>query len=138
MNRPRSLLLTAAIMIALMVVGWIRMYYRSQHPHLAHPPHHLHSLTILLLLVINSIVFICIYYYVQGRNWARIAVLITSILSILYLPLQMIREGTAGRIIGVAWSLLGAFFLYWLNTRFVREFFKRGGANVDQPKIAAG
>lgn len=35
------------------------------------------------------------------------------------------QEDTLQRISGIFWGVLGIFFLYWLNTRPVREFFKR-------------
>jgi hypothetical protein len=79
--------------------------------------------------VLNIVEFVCIFYYVKGRNWARIAVLVASVLSILDL-LRLNHEDTPGRIIIGAWGLLGAFFLYWLNTRSFREFFKRGTASI--------
>jgi hypothetical protein len=125
MSRPRGLLLTAWMMVALMVAGWVRGYYWPHHAHLAHPSAHLHVFTTIFLLVINIIVFVCIFYYVRGRNWARIAVLLTSILSILYLPLRWRQEDIPGHVISAAWGLLGIFFLYWLSTSSVREFFKR-------------
>ena len=105
--------------------GRVRGYYWPHHAHLAHPSAHLHVFTTIFLLVINIIVFVCIFYYVRGRNWARIAVLLTSILSILYLPLRWRQEDIPGHVISAAWGLLGIFFLYWLSTRSVREFFKR-------------
>jgi len=33
------------------------------------------------------------------------------------------QENTPQRITGIAWGVLGIFFLYWLNTRSIREFF---------------
>jgi hypothetical protein len=116
-------------MVGLMVAGWLRMYYWPHHAQLAHPHAHLHVFTTVTLLVLNILVFVCIFYYVKGRNWARIAVLVASVLSILEL-LRLNHEDTPGRIITAAWGLLGVFFLYWLNTRSVREFFKRGGATI--------
>jgi hypothetical protein len=71
--------------------------------------------------------FVCIYYYVQGRNWARITVLLTSLLTILSV-FTLRHEAAIYRISGVAWTVLGAFFLYWLNTRPIRDYFKPGAA----------
>jgi hypothetical protein len=103
-----------------MVVSWVRGHYRPHHSHpFHHPPAHLHVFVTVLVLVAFITSFVCIFYYVRGRNWARIAVLLTSILAILSFPFQ------SNRVLSAVWSLLGAFFLYWLNTRSVREFFKR-------------
>jgi hypothetical protein len=96
-------------------------------------PHaHLHAFITILRLVVNVIAFVCIYYYFRGRNWARIAVLLTSILSILSIPFQLRHQDTPGRVANAVWALLGVFFLYWLNTRSVREFFKRPRPPLDK------
>jgi hypothetical protein len=129
MKSPKGLLLTAWIMVGLVVAGWLRMYYWPHHAQLAHPHAYLRVFTTATLLVLNIVEFVCIFYYVKGRNWARIAVLVASVLSILDL-LRLNHEDTPGRIIIAAWGLLGVFFLYWLNTRSVREFFKRGTASI--------
>lgn len=114
-----------------MVVGWLLGYYRPV-PHLTHAPAHLHAFTTILRLAGTVIAFVCIFYYARGRNWARIAVLLTSILSILSVVFQLRREDVSGRIASAAWSLLGVFFLYWLNTRSVREFFKQPANTVER------
>ena len=125
MNRPKGLLLTAWIMVALVVAGWLRQQYFPPRPHIAH----LHAFTTVVGLVIRITAFVCIFYYVRGRNWARIAVLLTSIVAILSL-LQLRHEDVPGQVIGAVVGLLGVFFLYWLNKRSVREFFKRGAATI--------
>jgi drug/metabolite transporter (DMT)-like permease len=123
MNRPGGLLLTTWMMVALMVVGWV--LGSRHHTQLNSPSSHLNAFTTILMLVVNVIAFVCIFYYFQGRNWARIAVLLTSILSILSFPFQFRHQDTPGRVVSAVWVLLGIFFLYWLNTRSLREFFKR-------------
>ena len=129
MKRPKGLLLTAWIMVGMVVAGWLRMYYWPHHAQPAHPHAHLRVFIGVALLVVNIVEFVCISYYIKGRNWARIAILVVSVLSILEL-LRLNREDTLGQIITAAWALLGVFFLYWLNTRSVREFFKRGAAAI--------
>jgi len=124
--------LTAWIMAGLVIVGWLRMYFWPHHASLTHPHPHLRAFNAVFLTALDVIAFVCIFYYARGRNWARMTVLLVSILSILYL-LRLHREGTAAQIIGVVWGLLGFFFLYWLNTRPVREFFKRGSAAFEPP-----
>jgi hypothetical protein len=105
MNRPNGLLLTAWIMVALTVAGWLRQQYFPPHPHIAH----LHAFTTVVGLVIRITAFVCIFYYVRGRNWARIAVLLTSIVAILSL-LQLRHEDVPGpgdrRSCGPPWRLL--------------------------------
>jgi hypothetical protein len=113
-------------MVALTVTGWILQYW----PRRAHPAH-LHTFTALLFTLVFFVLrisaFACIYYYVRGRNWARIAILLTSVLAILGL-FRLNHEATIYRISGAAWGILGIFFLYWLNTRPIREFFTQGAA----------
>ena len=112
-------------MVVLMVAGWVRGYFWPHHANLAHPSAHLHAFITGLLVMVRIAAFVCIFYYARGRNWARIAVLLTSVLAILSLILLR-HEDALGQVISVAWALLGVFFLYWLNTSSVREFFKRG------------
>ncbi len=130
MNR-RTLVLTAWIMVALFG-GWVRVYFWPNHAHLTHPHAHLRFFTNVILLLFNIVEFVCISYYVRGRNWARIAVLLASIVAVLGM-LWWNHDDTPGHLISVAWAVLGIFFLYWLNTRSVREFFQRGPANVELP-----
>jgi hypothetical protein len=113
-----------------MVAGWVQGHYWPHHA-LAHQPAHLHLFNAVLLLVVRIAAFVCIIYYVRGRNWARVAVLVTSVVVILGL-LQLRHEDALGQVTSVAWALLGVFFLYWLNTHSVREFFKRGAANIER------
>jgi hypothetical protein len=119
-------------MVALLLAGWMRGYLWPHHAQLAHPHPHLHPLIAVFLLVVRITAFFCIFYYVRGRNWARIVVLVVSVVSIFGL-LQLGHEDTPGQVIGIAWALLAMFFLYWLNKRSVREFFKRGGAATIGP-----
>ena len=112
-------------MVVLLVAGWVRGYFWPHHANLAHPSSHLHALITGLLVMVRVVAFVCIFYYARGRNWARIAVVLTSVLAILSL-IQLRHEDVLGQAISVAGALLGVFFLYWLNTSSVREFFKRG------------
>jgi len=113
---------TGWIMIALNVAGWILEYW----PQRADPAHLREfgvASLVLISVAIRITAFVCIYYFVRGRNWARVAVLLTSVLAVLGL-FRLYHEATAHRINGVAWGTLGVFFLYWLNTHPIREFFK--------------
>ena len=121
MNRPNGLLLTAWIMVVLEVAGWIQQYW----PH----PVHLHTFSIAALLVVRLISFVCIFYYAQGQNWARIFVLIASVLAILSL-LVLRHEAAPGQVLIATRALLGVFFLYWLNTRSVRAYFTQHASSA--------
>jgi hypothetical protein len=128
MIRPKVLLLTAWIMVGFLLTGLLRQWFWPPHPHITH----LHTLTTIVGILIRIAALICIFYYVQGRNWARIAVLVTSVVEILNL-LQLRHEDTLGRVISAAAALLAVFFLYWLNTRSVRQFFTRSAATIEVP-----
>jgi hypothetical protein len=64
MNRPKGLLLTTWIMVALLVAGWLRQQNWPPSPHLAH----LHAFTTVAGLVLRITELVCIFYYVPGRN----------------------------------------------------------------------
>jgi len=124
MPRPRGLILTAWIMVFLNTAAWILQYW----------PHHYvfrHASTAvvvgLLMFTARVFAFACIFYYAQGRNWARILVLVTSVGTLLS---SLVYKGSASStpagIIGACWVILSVFFLYWLNTGPVRGFFKWG------------
>jgi hypothetical protein len=72
-----------------------------------------------------------IWFYWNGRNWARIAVLLVSFASIPGLlnwnrvALSPALLTTPAHILLAARAVLGAALLYWLNTGPVVEFFKR-------------
>jgi hypothetical protein len=112
-------------MVFLNTAAWILQYW---------PHHHVfrHASTAvfvgLLMFAVRVCAFACIFDYAQGRNWARILVLVISVSTVLTSLLY--RGGAlstpAARINSAAWVILSVFFLYWLNTRPVREFFKRG------------
>jgi hypothetical protein len=114
-------------MVFLNSTAWILQYW----PHRLHyvPLHTSTAVFVgLLMFTIRVCAFVCIFYYAHGRNWARILVLVTSCgLLLTSLLLQnKAALSTPSKISSAAWVILSVFFLYWLNTRPVREFFKRG------------
>jgi hypothetical protein len=126
MPRPRGLILTAWIMVFLNTAAWILQYWPPQ----AHNAHFHTSTKIivgLFMFAVRVFAFACIFYYAQGRNWARILVLVTSVGTLLG---SLVYKGSAlstpAEIIGACWVILSVFFLYWLNTGPVRGFFKWG------------
>jgi hypothetical protein len=132
MNRPKGLLVTAWMMVGFLLAGLLRQWFWPPHPHITH----LHAFTTIVGMLIRIVALGCIFYYVQGRNWARIAVLVTSVVVILSL-LQLRHEDTPGRVVSAAAALLAVFFLYWLNTRSVRQFFTRSAATIETPSSPA-
>jgi hypothetical protein len=78
-----------------------------------------------VVVIIKTCALICIWYYYQGRNWARVAVLLTSVWTLYNLRL-LAHGNLACRVVVAGEGLLGLFFLYWLNTAEIRRFFAGG------------
>jgi len=82
-----------------------------------------HAVTVFAL--ISALIFagyFVRFFYWQGRNWARILVILDSIVALYglrYVP----RYGALQQAIIVGDAQLGAYLIYWLNTRAVRDFF---------------
>ena len=77
-------------------------------------------------LVIGFMLFgyVVLWYFWQGRNWARWLVLLTSVLALLNLfGLPQATPLQAACIVMEA--ILAGFLLYWLNTASVRDYFSR-------------
>jgi hypothetical protein len=79
---------------------------------------------VVALVAIYAFGYYVVWFYWKGRNWARLLVLTVSVLSVLNLVSLASPRTTNPAIVGV-WGILDAFFLYWLNTGTLREFFNR-------------
>jgi len=80
-----------------------------------------------LELIVATIIIIfgywVLYKWWQGKNWARILVLITSVVAILNLS-GVQNEILIQQILIIIQAVLGIFLLYWLNTKSVQEYFR--------------
>jgi hypothetical protein len=123
MGRPKGLASTAWLMGALSTLGWGAIDWN----HLRSLPHASVSFPVFVVIVtmIKTCAFICIWYYHQGRNWARVAVLLTSVWTLYNLRL-LAHGNLACRVVVGSEGLLGLFLLYWLNTPEIRRFFTGG------------
>jgi len=104
-------------MSATNAMGWAIIDWSS--------PHAIAIFVIFTLLI--AIGYVVIWFYWQGRNWARLLVLLTSLLTIWNLR-GLPRASRIERVMIVAEALLGIFLLIWLNTRDVRAFFRDRGS----------
>ena len=95
-------------------------------------PHAWFIFIVFTALILIGYVFI--WFYWQGRNWARIAVLFTSVLSIYNLRYWNDSSRMTQVMIGCE-AALGIFLLYWLNTRRVRSFFQSFGVEQQIPRV---
>jgi cell division protein FtsW (lipid II flippase) len=85
------------------------------------------DLTPYLVYAIHAFVvtsLIVLYAFWHGKNWARIVVLGVSVFYVLILPMANTSAGRMLFACAILQAVWGAFLLYWLNTKKVREFFK--------------
>ena len=112
-NRPQGLSATALLMGITNAMGWFIVDWERPHA----------RFTFVVFTVFILVGYFFIWYYWQGRNWARIAVLLTSLLT-----LYNLRYWSHGpwmkQIMVISKGVLGSFLLYWLNTARVRTYFK--------------
>jgi hypothetical protein len=83
------------------------------------------ALVLLLSTLMIASGYYVIWFYWNGKNWARILVLLTSLLC-LYNLRYWHRPGVASHIMIATEALLAVFLLYWLNTTPVKEYFSGG------------
>jgi hypothetical protein len=121
MNRPKGLNLSALAMSFCNVMLWLVSNPETR-------PHYLRVLAFWTVLI--GIGFVFIWFYWQGKNWARISVLIVSAFCILNLrswnslTSNPYLRTTPTQVFLASRALLGVVLLFWLNTRPVREFFQ--------------
>ena len=66
--------------------------------------------------------YVVLWYYWRGKNWARILVIVASVVALVnlfFLPMFSFAQ----RIVIIAEACLAVFLLWWLNTRAVRAYF---------------
>lgn len=73
--------------------------------------------------------FIVLWYFWEGRNWARWLLLLNSVLSLYNLFMLKDASPLQGAIL-VMETILGGFLLYWLNTETVRAYFRSGAGEL--------
>jgi hypothetical protein len=111
--KPRGLVFTLAAMCVLNLTGYLFIHWNRKH-------------AVTVFALISALIFagyFVRFFYWQGRNWARILVILDSIVALYglrYVP----RYGALQQAIIVGDALLGAYLIYWLNTRAVRDFFR--------------
>lgn len=66
--------------------------------------------------------FVILWHYWNGKNWARVLVMITSLVSILNL-LGIRNHNMAQATLIVLEAALGVYLLWWLNVREVKSYF---------------
>jgi hypothetical protein len=112
-NRPKGLTETSILMSITNAMGWAIIDWSKPSAHR----------TFLIFTVMIAIGYLVIWFYWNGRNWARILVILTSLLSLFNLHLWS-HSGTVERVMIAAEAILAIYLLYWLNTPRVRAFFR--------------
>ena len=83
--------------------------------------------------VIIGLSYVVLWHYWKGKNWARIVVLIGSVIIVLNL-LALPSASTLQMVALVLRALLAGFLLIWLNRSPVREFFRHGAESISPPQ----
>ncbi|MDR3753090.1 MAG: hypothetical protein P4K93_05220 [Terracidiphilus sp.] len=131
MSRPTGITVSA-LLIALVIVSFlVRLYTSSPAPSMRLQAHS---------WVTQLLVALLVYFYWSAHNWARILILIVSVLyvsdplfwSLVYfhqihnLPFDAFSKLTTGDIaFSFGKALLGIYLLWYLNTRAIRDWFEQ-------------
>jgi hypothetical protein len=111
-KRPKGLTETSIFMSITNAMGWAIIDWSKPNA----------PVTFVIFTIIIVTGYVVLWFYWQGRNWARILVLLNSLLALHNLRYWNLH-GVAERVMLGAEAALAIFLLYWLNTRRVREFF---------------
>jgi hypothetical protein len=112
MKRPIGISLTALLMSICNAMGWLIIDWTNPHA----------RVTFALFTCLILLGYLFIWFYWKGRNWARIAILLTSLLTVFNL-LSLNRGNFVNKVMVISEALLGIFLLWWLNTGTVRRYF---------------
>jgi hypothetical protein len=67
--------------------------------------------------------YVVLWFYWRGANWARVLVLLTSIVAIYNLR-TLPSANAAVKLMLIGEAVISVFLLYWLNTAQAKLFFK--------------
>ena len=118
--KPRGLVATTIAMAVLNLGGFVGIPWD-------------HRGVVAMVATVVLVGYAVLWYYWRGRNWARILVIVTSILAIgnlmviivLFAVDRLYSSSVLYHSVIVANAALGAFLLYWLNRKDVRVWFRR-------------
>ena len=79
---------------------------------------------LLFTTVIVALSFVVLWFFWNGHNWARVLVLLTSVLALANL-FSLGSSSDIEKAIILAEAALGVLLLYWLNTKAIRDYFKQ-------------
>jgi hypothetical protein len=111
-QRPKGLTETAVLMSLTNALGWFIVDWSNPHA----------ATTFWLFTIFILVGYLVIWFYWRGRNWARLIVLLTSLLC-LYNLRYFFHGGIIERVMVGSEAILAVFLLFWLNSRSVKSFF---------------
>ena len=111
--RPKNL---TTISIVLAILNCLQFVFWQNSP-----PEYETSISVFTGVVLLA--FGIIYCLAKGQNWARIIIIIVSVI-VIPGPLISFDYGTVGIVISILETITGIYLLYWLNTAPVRAYFK--------------
>jgi hypothetical protein len=111
-ERPKGLASTAAAMSVTNAMGWAIIDWSLPTA----------WRTFIVSTILIAIGYGVIWFYWKGKNWARVLVLLTCLLSLFNLSFWNRNRLPERAMIGIE-AALSLFLLYWLNTRKVSAFF---------------
>lgn len=111
--KPKGLKETTILMAVFNIAGYLFTNYKSQH--LAF------ILTFMTTVILLS--YVVLWFYWCGKNWARILVMLTSLVSLLNIW-KINKHNSAQAVLIVVEAVLGLYLLWWLNTSEVKGYFK--------------
>lgn len=120
-QRPKGLTETAVLMALTNALGWLIVDWSNPHA----------ATTFSIFTIFILVGYFVIWFYWKGRNWARILVLLTSVLSLFNLR-YLFRSGIIERVMIGSEAVLAVFLLFWLNSPNVKSFF-RDSKNMQTP-----
>jgi hypothetical protein len=112
MTRPTGLTATA-IVAALYDVVWYAVFHWTGHNSI---------LQIAVSTAGVALSFYLLWYYWRGIAWARLLLIWCSVLAVGDL-IYWNDSDVSKAMLGIR-ALLGAFFIWWLNTKRIRTFFR--------------
>jgi hypothetical protein len=115
MTRPRGLTATALFAALYNAVWYIRFHWSGSGYNTVAP--------IVVSTLGLAFAYFCLWYYLDGSNWARILLICSSVFAIQDV-LPWSEPNVMPRALLAIHALFGAFLIWWLNTKRVRTFFR--------------
>jgi len=75
--------------------------------------------------VVITVGYVVLWFYYQGRNWARLAVILGSLLILLNNCWAIKHANPIVKVVDVAEMIVAVFLVVWLNTSTARVYFHR-------------